>query len=127
MGDTFLVAYATATDVRAVRFSRAAGLLDAPPGVLLAATVAEAGGVIATSDGERSIVAWREGRPAEAVVRVVRIAADGTVLDPTPLDVATTPRFSSLSVAAESASILVTYAESEESGATSVRAVLVPN
>ena len=94
---------------------------------MIASAVGNVEDLVATSDGARVVVAWRETRPNGSLVRVVRVQADGREVDATPLDVVTIPYAATFSVAAEASSILVAYTEPQVSGATAVRAVIVPN
>jgi len=131
LGDTFLAAYANPTGdgLHAIRFSRSAGQIDAAPGPSIVSGLEGATDVIATSDGERFVVAWKEeSGPGKDLVRLVRVAVDGTVLDPQPVDAVEVRRFVEVGVAAEASSILIVYPERlDDDYLTAVRAVVVPN
>ena len=126
VGDTFLAAYVTATEIRGIRFSRAAGILDAGAGFIIAKDLGNVVEVVGTSDGQRYVIAWREKHSPGGLIRIVRVAGDGRVLDARPIDVMQIDDEAQFSVAADTSAILVAYTHYEASGAVSTRAVIVP-
>ncbi|MEW6271761.1 MAG: hypothetical protein AB1689_20960 [Thermodesulfobacteriota bacterium] len=124
VGDVFL-AFFTGGEIRVVRFTRAAGPLDPDGGLLVATAAGAIGDLAAAGDGTRAIVAWREATgPGVSAIRLVRVAPDGTIVDPAPLDVASADANAAVAVAATSGRALVGFTRAEGS-ATSVRAVLL--
>jgi hypothetical protein len=125
VGDVFVAFFTTGSEIRALRFTRAAGPLDPDGGSLVASANGTVGTVAAGGDGTQAIAAWRESSgPGTSAIRAVHLAPDGTVLDPTPIDVATSHEDAAVSVAANSAGALVAFTLAEALG-TSVRGVLL--
>jgi hypothetical protein len=74
------------------------------------------------------VLAWSE-RPDGGldVVRVIRVASDGSVLDAAPVDALTARSLGAFAVAADAASIVVVYTERDaRAEATAVRVVRLP-
>lgn len=125
IGDAFVVFWAVGNELRAQRFSRAAGAIDPEGGFLVTTGGGEIGEIVATSEGSGAIAAWRESTgPGSSAIRAIRIAADGTVHDPTPIEVATSSSGAAIGVAANASATLVTFTRAEAAG-NSVRAVLL--
>jgi hypothetical protein len=73
------------TKVRALRFTRADGALDADGGIVLANGVSPLGRPVVVFDGATWLVAWLDGTPPGPYdVRGVRLQPNGTVVDATP-------------------------------------------
>jgi hypothetical protein len=126
VGDVFLGVYPAPDGIRGLRFSRADGILDEPPGLLLA-TASGARALVATSDGQRWVLAWRESRNGNQVVRMVRVASDGNVVDSEPIDAVVAQNVLDFGVAADATSIVVIYTERAGTEATAVRMVRLPS
>ena len=77
----------------------------------------------AASDGATVLVAWSErAGTGRSAIRAIRVAADGTVPDPTPIEVATSTAGAAVAAAANPSAALVAFTRSEPVG-SSVRAV----
>lgn len=128
VGDVFLAAYLAPDGMRGIRFSRSSGMIDEAPGLLLVPGT-QIEDMAATSDGQRWVLAWREARGGEdAVVRIVRVASDGRVLDATPIDALVARRLVTFEIAADATSIVVVYTETDElRQASAVRTVRLPS
>jgi hypothetical protein len=125
VGDTFVALWANGDELRAARFTRAAGALDPDGGVLLASGGGTIGSVAAAGDGTTVLAAWTASTgPTETAIRALRIAPDGTVPNPTPIAVATSDASPSVSVAANATAALVAFTRAEAAG-SSVRAVRI--
>jgi len=125
VGDTFVALFASGNELRAVRFTRAAGALDPAGGILVATGTGPIEVVAAASDGSLVTAAWRESAgPGQSAIRAIRIAPDGTIPDPSPVAVATSDAGAAIGVAASPAATLVTFSRAEAAG-SSVRAVLL--
>lgn len=125
VGDTFVAVWATGNDVRITRFTRAGGVLDPDGGLLVATGGGAIGQVEAASDGTHVVAAWRESAGAgQSTIRALRIAPDGSLPSPLPVDVATSTANAAVSVAANPTATLVAFTR-DESPAVSVRAVLL--
>ena len=123
IGDTFVAVWAQGDEIRAMRFTRAAGPLDPGGGILVATGAGEIDDVAAASDGATVLVAWSErAGTGRSAIRAIRVAADGTVPDPTPIEVATSTAGAAVSAAANPSAALVAFTRSEPVG-SSVRAV----
>lgn len=82
---------AIATEIRAVRVTRASGSLDPDGGLLLATTSGHvSGGPAVAFDGTRWLVVWAErSGGTTSDLRAVAVSQDGTVVDASPRIVAT--------------------------------------
>lgn len=124
VGDTFVVFWAVGNELRAQRFSRAAGAIDPAGGFLVATGAGAIGAIAAAGEGDGVVAVWRESTVSGSAIRAIRVAADGTVPDPTPIEVATSSTGAAIGVAANAAATLVTFTRAEAAG-SSVRAVLL--
>lgn len=133
-GDTFLAVWAARenpgdpvpTEVRGIRFSRAGGVLDPAGGFLVAAGSGQVASVSIAARGSSFLVAWREQRPAGTAIRAIHVGDDGSLLDASPLEVATSDDAAGVAAAAGDAAELVAFSRAEASGAVSIRGVLLP-
>ena len=123
IGDIFVAVWANGTEVRALRFNRTAGpngtpgTLDPDGGLLVATAESVVGDIAAASNGTSVIIGWREDAgPSESVIRAIRIAPDGAVLDPSPILVATSTASAKVAVAANAAASMVAYTREETVG-----------
>jgi hypothetical protein len=128
VGDVFLATYLASDGIRGIRFSRSSGIIDEAPGVLLIPGT-QIQDLVATSDGARWVVAWREPRDGDrAVVRIVRVASDGSVVDEAPLEALDVQGLGTFGVAADATSIVVVYTERDGlQEATAVRMLRLPS
>lgn len=122
VGDVFVALFTTGTELRAVRFTRAAGALDPSGGLLVATAASPIQRIVAAGDGSNVIAAWIE---SDGTIRATRLAPDGSLPDPSPTTIATTTANAALDVAANPTTALVAFTRDESAG-RSVRGVLLP-
>lgn len=126
VGDTFVVLWASGSELRATRFTRAAGPLDPDGGFLVASGSGTIGALAAATDGSTVIAAWSESAgAAQSAIRAIHVAADGTIPDP-PIWVASSSDGANVSVAANASATAVAFTRAE-AGGSSVRVVLLGN
>ena len=134
VGDTFLAVWAARavaedpfpSEVRAMRFSRAAGALDPDGGALLASNAGGLGGPLVAADGTNFVVVWQELQAAPAShIRALHVAPDGTVLDLEPVDVAPTSAGALGAVAASASTAIAVLTRTEPDGSMSARAYAI--
>ena len=120
IGDTFVAFHASGSELRAIRFTRAGGVLDPSGGILVATAPGAITQVVAAGDGTSAIAAWLE---SDGTIRAIRVASDGTLPNPTPTTVATGAV--SFDLAANATAALLAFTRTEPTG-RSVRGVLLP-
>ena len=78
------------------------------------------------SDGTRFVVAWREVRASGSIVRIARVATDGSLVDARPIG-AVAIDGGPFDVVASPSAILVAVTSSSSARPTAVRGVVLPN
>ncbi len=126
VGDLFMVAWVTGSQVRGLRFMFPGTVLDGTGGFLIASLSGTAEAPSMTSDGTRFVVAWRQGTAGDDELRAVHVDTDGTVEEPAPLLLASAPAITDLGIAAGTSATWAAFATAEPSGARAMRIVEVP-
>jgi hypothetical protein len=129
----FLVAWAgtpltlgTASTVRALRFTRAAGALDPDGGIVLASGVSVLTVPQVAFDGSTWLVTWLDGTDAGPwSIRGVRLQPDGTVVDATPRLLASGVVRSSPSITSRGSGWLLGFARPAGPGLTALNVMQV--
>lgn len=118
----------TATEVRALRFTRAAGPLDPDGGIVIASGVSPQSMPEVVFDGTTWLVAWLDGSTAVGPwsVLAVGVRTDGTIVDPTPRVLAAGVAQVPPSLTSRGAGWLVGIVRPAGAGLWSLNAVPVP-